>query len=281
MTMRFIRLLSASLVVAAVSVPTEVALSQEYTHSAEHRLIVGWDDAVIVCGPGTTAGMDSPEAIEQMVKRWKARGYRGVYWRVDEAMLPARFMTRWETKVSPGMNYLLERVDQELAEFPVLKTLLAAAEREGIEVWAWYPTIYSNGAPAVGPGFTYPWLYENKFATDHPEVLTVDRQGNKQYMVWEYAYPEARRAKVSEFVQFARDYGLRRFVACLRTEAAQNQPAPRHADQFGFNCARRGGDENTVRRRHSHRPAIRRPTSAVQCPRPDGRELAEAARRVT
>ena len=32
---------------------------------------------------------------------------------------PERFMTRWKAKVSPGMNYLLERVDQKLAEFPV------------------------------------------------------------------------------------------------------------------------------------------------------------------
>ena len=95
-----------------------------------HRLIIGWDDSVICCGPGTDAGMDSPQAIERMVKRWKARGIQGVYWRVDEAMLPQRYMTRWKTKVSPGMNYLLERVDQKLAEFPVLKTLLAAAERE-------------------------------------------------------------------------------------------------------------------------------------------------------
>ena len=201
-----------------------------------HRLIVGWDDSVICCGPGTDAGMDSPQAIERMVKRWKARGIQGVYWRVDESMLPERFMTRWKTKVSPGMNYLLERVDQTLAEFPVLKTLLAAAEREGIEVWAWYPTIYSNGAPPTGPGFTTAWLYENKFGTDHPEILSVDRAGNRQFMVWEYAYPEARAAKVSEFVQFAKDYGFKRFVACLRTEAAQNQPAPKHADQFGFNA---------------------------------------------
>lgn len=203
--------------------------------SPAHRLIVGWDDAVIVCGPGTVAGMDSPEAIEKMVKRWKGRGHQGIYWRVDEAMLPDRFMTRWNTKVSPGVNYLLERVDQELHAFPVLKTLLAAAEREQLEVWAWYPTIYSNGAPPTGPGFTQSWLYENKFATDHPEILSVDRAGNKHFMIWEYAYPEARKAKVSEFVQFARDYGFKRFVACLRTEAAQMQPAPKHADQFGFN----------------------------------------------
>lgn len=203
---------------------------------AANRLIVGWNDAVIVCGPGTDAGMDSPEAIQRIVKRWKERGIRGVYWRVDESMLPERFMTRWNQTTSPGANYLFRRVDDVQARFPVHHTLLAAAEREGVEIWAWYPTIYSNGAPAEGPNFTYPWLYENKFGTDHPEIITVDRLGNKQFMIWEYAYPEARRAKVSEFVQFAKDYGFKRFVACLRTEAAQNQPAPRHADQFGFNA---------------------------------------------
>lgn len=173
------------------------AYADDFRTTAAHRLIVGWDDSVICCGPGTVAGMDSPAAIEQMVQRWKARGIQGVYWRVDEAMLPERFTTRWETKVSPGANYLLERVDQKLHEFPVLKTLLAAAERDGIQVWAWYPTICSNGAPPTGPGFTTAWLYENKFGTDHPEVMSIDRVGNKQFMVWEYGYQEARAAKVS------------------------------------------------------------------------------------
>ena len=233
---RSMRWLAALLTFLAFGPPAGArGLAGDARTAPAHRLIVGWDDAVIVCGPGTDAGMDSPQAIERMVKRWKARGYQGLYWRVDEAMLPERFMTRWSTNVSPGQNYLLERVDQKLREFPVVPTLLSAAEREGLEVWAWYPTIYSNGAPPTGPGFTLAWLYENKFGTDHPEVLSVDRAGNKHYMVWEYAYPEARRAKVSEFVQFARDYGFKRFVACLRTEAAQMQPAPKHADQFGFN----------------------------------------------
>jgi hypothetical protein len=50
------------------------------------------------------------------------------------------------------------------------RTLLAAAEREQLEARAWYPTIYSNGAPPTGPGFTQAWLYENKYGTDHPEV---------------------------------------------------------------------------------------------------------------
>lgn len=234
---KFLSFFSQAMPVLALLLTSFVCLpSSVIAAEPAHRLIVGWDDAVIVCGPGTVAGMDSPQAIERIVKRWKSRGIQGIYWRVDEAMLPDRFMTRWNPKTSPGMNYLLKRVDQKLHEFPVLKTLLAAAERERLEVWAWYPTIYSNGAPPTGQGFTQAWLYENKFGTDHPEVLSVDRAGNKHFMVWEYAYPEARKAKVSEFVQFARDYGFKKFVACLRTEAAQMQPAPKHADQFGFNA---------------------------------------------
>ena len=105
--------------IALVSAIGDFASADDPHPITAHRLIVGCDDSVICCGPGTVAGMDSPVAIEQMVRRWKARGIDGIYWRVDEAMLPERFMTRWKAKVSPGMNYLLERVDQKLAEFPV------------------------------------------------------------------------------------------------------------------------------------------------------------------
>lgn len=102
--------------------------------------------------------MDSPDAIERIVKRWKERGIEGVYWRVDESMLPERFMSRWNQSISLATNSLLRRGDEVQSRFPVHKTLLAAAERQGIEMWAWYPTLYSNGAPAEGPRFKYPWL---------------------------------------------------------------------------------------------------------------------------
>ena len=58
-----------------------LSLASATSHATEptaHRLIVGWDDPVIRCGPGTDAGMDSPLAMERMVKRWKARGYDGI-----------------------------------------------------------------------------------------------------------------------------------------------------------------------------------------------------------
>jgi hypothetical protein len=79
-------------------------------------------------------------------------------------------MTRWKSTVSPGVNYLLGRIDQKLHEFPVLKALPAAAEREQLEVWAWYPTIHRNGAPPTGRGVTRAWLYENRIAVDQPDI---------------------------------------------------------------------------------------------------------------
>ncbi|NUQ62136.1 MAG: hypothetical protein HUU20_06590 [Pirellulales bacterium] len=202
-----------------------------------HRGIVSWADAVVTCGPGTDPAMDSPQAVANMVRRWKGRGLGGVYFRVDESMLPERFTVRWPAeKVHPVSNYLLVVPDRVHRSFDLLGALRHTADEIGFQIWGYYPTVYSNGAPPEGPGFTHRWLYENRYAHEHPEILSIDWQGRKHYMVWEYAYPGARAAKVAEYEYFARHHGLRRFLACLRTEAAQMQPPPRHADQFGFNA---------------------------------------------
>jgi len=79
MRLRSTCLLVAFCIAIAVLMANDRICADDQARLAEHRLIVGWDDAVIVCGPGTVAGMDSPQAIERMVKRWKARGINGVY----------------------------------------------------------------------------------------------------------------------------------------------------------------------------------------------------------
>lgn len=48
----------------------------------------------------------------------------------------------------------MARVDNLLHEFDVLKTLQAACDHEGLELWASYPTIYHNGAPPQRPELT-------------------------------------------------------------------------------------------------------------------------------
>lgn len=232
------RTTACALAVAMALLPAHESPAAEPAAEPAHRLIVGWDDAVVCVGPGTDAGMDSPEAIRRMVKRWKARGITGLYWRVNETQLPGAdvYVVRNRPKASPPQNHLMARHDRVFRSFDVLGTLRAAAEAEGLGLWAWYPTIYSAGAPAEGPGFTTAWQFESRFGREHPEVLSVDRAGRKHYAVWEYAYPEARAAKIREFVAFAKELGFRKFVACLRTESGQFQPPPLHADQFGFNA---------------------------------------------
>lgn len=41
-----------------------------------------------------------------------------------------------------------------------------------------------------------PWSYSSTYFLEHPEGITVDRKGNKLWMVREYAYPEAGRPKL-------------------------------------------------------------------------------------
>ena len=222
-----------------------------------HRLIVGWDDAVIVCGPGTDAGMDSPQAIEQMVKRWKARGYQGIYWRVDEAMLPERFMTRWNTNVSPGQNYLLERVDQKLREFPVAQDVaVGGGAGRARSLGLVSDHLQQRSAAQQGRASRSLAVREQVRRPTIPKILSVDRAGNKHFMVWEYAYPEARRAKVPEFVQFAglRLQTLRRLSADRGGADAAGSEARR---PVRLQRAGRRGDEEAARRRHSHGSAIR------------------------
>jgi hypothetical protein len=67
-------------------------------------------------------------------------------------------------------------------------------------------------------------------------MVTVDRRGNKYWMVPEYAYAEARRSKVAEFVHMAKRYGIQRFIANMRSEVSQLQDPADKADRFGFNA---------------------------------------------
>ena len=82
----------------------------------------------------------------------------------------------------------------------------------------------------------WPWSYVTKYTYEHPETVVVDRKGNYYWMIREYAYPGERSSKVDEFVYMAKHDGLKRFIACMRSEASQVQPATDKADRYGFNA---------------------------------------------
>jgi len=200
---------------------------------------VSWGDMVWLYGPGTDAAMENPESLEKMIKYWKARGFAGVYMRTDLREIEPFVHRHPRSALTPGAAVLLKSVDDVMDHFDIQGTGQQISEKNGFEFWAYHPHLYSDGAPvdagAPGVGRNWPWPYEVKYLKDHPEAITVDRKGNKYWMVREYAYPEARSSKVDEFVYMAKTFGLKYFLADLRSEASQMQDPPDKADRFGFN----------------------------------------------
>lgn len=209
-------------------------------HVTERWAVPSWGDVVCVYGPGTDASMDSPEAIEKTFKRWKARGMTGVTLRSDLADYEPMIHRNMSKQQSPQLQLLLDYVDRVAEHFNVLQTAEKISKPLDFEMWAWHPHIYSDGATkdigTPGLGRMIPWSYSSQYFIDHPEGITVDRKGNKLWMVREYGYPEARATKVSEFVHMAKTLGVKRFISCMRSEVNQLVDPPEKGDQYGFNA---------------------------------------------
>ncbi len=205
------------------------------------NLIPSWGDITLVHGPGTDAAMDTPQAMDNIVKYWKGRGFTGVYLRSDLDQFPPGTVIRHQSKLqtNAGLAVMWKLVDEIMAKADPHESMRAAADKHGFEYWLSVPHIYSEGAPDTvgveGPGRMIPWSYMMSYHRDHPEWITVDREGNKQWMVPEYGYAGQRAAKAAEFAHMARTYRPTGIIASMRSETSQLIPPPEHADQFGFN----------------------------------------------
>ncbi|MBM4087414.1 MAG: hypothetical protein FJ272_21690, partial [Planctomycetes bacterium] len=218
---------------------TSLALGESRA-TYRNNAIPSWGDYVCAFGPGTDPAMDSPEAVENMIRHWIGRGFTGVYLRTDLAQLDPSMIRRNPVRQpNPRLAGFWHFVDEVMERFDVHEVAQRLSDKHDFEFWAWHPHLYSDGAPetagTTGPGRMVPWSYVSAYTFAHPEAITVDRKGNKLWMVREYAYPGARASKVAEFVHMARKYGIRRFVACMRSEVSQLQDPPDKADQYGFN----------------------------------------------
>jgi hypothetical protein len=179
--------------------------------------------------------------MEAMVKHWKGRGFTGVYLRTDlRQFLPGGIIRNdANTQGNPSLAVAWKIIDDIQARCDPHAALGKAAAKLGFEYWMWHPYIYSDGAPAdvgvPGPGRMVPWSYTRRYEAEHPEVITVDRQGNRQWMVPEYAYPGARADVAAEFAYMAKTYHPTGIIASMRSESSQLIPPPDSADQYGFN----------------------------------------------
>lgn len=201
--------------------------------------IPSWGDFAVVYANGTDPAMDSPQGMENMFKFWKARGFTGVFLRSDLQQYDPYVIRHGKSQMNPALAMMWRHVDKLGERFDYFTAAQEASKRTGLEFWMYHPHIYSEGAPphagTEGPGRMVPWSYESKVLADHPEMVTIDRRGNKYWMVPEYAYPEVRKQKVAEFVHMAKKYGIKHFIANMRSEVSQLQAPADKADRFGFN----------------------------------------------
>ncbi len=201
--------------------------------------IPSWGDYASVYAEGIDPAMDSATGMENMFKFWKGRGFTGVFLRSDLQQYAPFIERNPRVQMNAPLALMWKHIDDLAAHFDYFAAAQQAAQKTGLELWVYHPHIYSDGAPkdagTPGPGRMVPWNYVSKALLEHPEMVTVDRRGNKYWMVPEYAYPEARRAKVAEFVHMATKYGIKRFIANMRSEVSQLQDPADKADRFGFN----------------------------------------------
>jgi hypothetical protein len=217
------------------------AMAAQADEPAEKRYVIpSWGDFAVVYAEGVDSAMDSPEAMERMFARWKARGFTGVFLRSDLQQYEPYVRRNPRKQMNPALALMWRHIDELADCFDYFEAAQRAAERTGLEFWAYHPHIYSEGAPpeigTPGVGRMIPWSYVSKVLLERPEFVTIDRRGNRYWMVPEYAYPEMRRAKVAEFVHMARRYGIRHFIANMRSEVNQLIDPADKADRFGFNA---------------------------------------------
>lgn len=207
----------------------------------EMNVIASWGDLTLVYGPGTDPSMDTDQAMENAFTHWKGRGFTGIYLRTDLAQAPAGAIVRHPgaTQTNPVLSLAWHLIDELMEKTDPHAAATRAGRKVGFDHWMFHPYIYSEGAPAdvgvPGLGRMVPWSYVRRYHAEHPEVITVDRQGNKLWMAPEYAYPGARADKVAEFVHMAKTYRPTGILASMRSEVNQLIDPPDHGDQYGFN----------------------------------------------
>src|ERR1041385_6818354 len=79
----------------------------------DNSAIPSWGDVVWVYGPGTDPSMDTPQALENMIKHWKGRGFTGVYLRTDLAQLaPSMIRRNPPVKRDPRLAVIWNYIDE-------------------------------------------------------------------------------------------------------------------------------------------------------------------------
>jgi hypothetical protein len=193
---------------------------------------VSWGDH-LTFGEGD-GRLDTPGALARRMPAWRTELDAGVlHWRVLRTRIPGRFSAargyRHPSKVAAG------RITWN--DFEVVPRLSREA---GIEPWL-YVSLFDEGFPLAPAGerrashhnamHGQHVAWQSDLTRLHPEWVTVDRSGSRQWGVVCLAYAEARSAFIERWTGLLDGTTFAGLFVCLRS---QSKPA-QHADQFGFN----------------------------------------------
>ena len=207
---------------------------------------VSWGDH-LTFGEGD-GRLDTPEALARRLQSWRTELQAGVmHWRVLRTRIPGRFYA------APGYRHPSQAAAERVSwdDFDIVPRLSREA---GIEPWL-YVSLFDEGFPLAPEGerrashhnamHGQHVAWQSDLTREHPEWVTMDRTGCRQWGVVCLAYAEARRAFIERWVRLLEGTAFAGVYVCLRS---QSKPA-QHADQFGFNApvradfqSRLGGD---------------------------------------
>jgi hypothetical protein len=198
---------------------------------------VSWGDH-LAFGEGD-GRLDTPERLARRLRAWRTDlDAEVLHWRVMRTRIPGRFFA------ARGYRHPSLTAARRLDWDDVIDVPRLSAEA-GLEPWL-YVSLFDEGwplAPARRRAVSYHnemhgrhVAWQSDLTRTHPDWIVTDRAGRRrQWGVVSLAYPEARQAFITRWMDVVRPTAFAGIFVCLRS---QSRPAD-HGDQFGFNAPAR------------------------------------------
>ncbi len=178
----------------------------------------------------------TPDAVARRMEVWRDElGATGLHWRVLRSRIPGTF------RAARGYAHP-SATAAAAAQWDEMKTVPTLARAAGLQSWL-YVSLFDDGYPLAPPsvravsyhnamhGRHVAW--QSRLTEQHPDWVTVDRRGRRQWGVVNLLSAGARRAMRDRMLGLLKGTGFDGLFVCLRS---QSRPADQ-ADQFGFNPA--------------------------------------------
>jgi HEAT repeat protein len=176
--------------------------------------------------------VDSQATVDAMFE-WLAKTYHipRMYWRGEQDRMWLEYYS-FRREIPLYYDWWTNWVRYLTYEVGVDEAAVAAAKRNGMEIYVFEGVLEHACQGDVGGCGMFPYQCEDRLRIEHPEWIPVDRWGERVCAgPIEFCYPEARRALVERYVHHVADYGYDGIAFYTYVE----NMGIRYVDEFGFN----------------------------------------------